>query len=118
MKLATRPAPVAEPWYSDGLGWAITAAGFVAGGVGLGLLSNASALRSDAKRELNVDTRIALESRADSRETTGIVLGLTGVAMLAAGVVKLILTGKKQPRSPGRVDVAFGVNWIGLQGKF
>ena len=118
VKLTTRPAPVPEPWYSDGVGWALAAAGLVAGGVGLGLLSNASALRSDAKRELNVDTRLALEARADSRETTGIVLGLTGAAILTAGVVKLIITGKKQPRRPSGVDVAFSVNWVGLQGRF
>jgi len=118
VKLTTRPAPVPEPWYSDGVGWALAAAGLVAGGVGLGLLSNASALRSDAKRELNVDTRLALEARADSRETTEIVLGLTGAAILTAGVVKLIITGKKQPRRPSGVDVAFSVNWVGLQGRF
>jgi len=118
VKLPPGGHPIPEPWYSDGVGWAITAAGFIAGGVGLGLLSNASALRSDAKRELNVDTRRALEARADTRETIGIVFALTGVATLAGGVVKLILTGHKQARTPGRVDVAFGVDWIGLRGRF
>lgn len=109
----------AAPWYSDGIGWSVSAAGLVLTGLSAGLLVSASSLRGDAKRELSAATRDELNSRADTRQTWGGALGVIGVAALSVGIVKLILHDKTpSPRSDRAISVLVLANSIQLRGRF
>ncbi|MCA9674428.1 MAG: hypothetical protein KC464_05230 [Myxococcales bacterium] len=108
---------VAAPWYADGLGWGISGGGAIASAIGAVLLLDASSLDDQAATEDREDVRTELRDRADSRRLWGTVVGGVGVAALAVGVVKLVLTpdAAEQP-SGGNVRLiasprSFGLAW-------
>ena len=105
------------PWYSDRTGLVISTTGVIVGVVGVGLLVNASSLRSDADRELSFAKKDELNSKADTRQTWATIFGVAGVAALGVGVVKLLLHDNKHPNT-NRLSVTVGFNSIRLQGRF
>jgi len=104
------PRPRPAPWHADTAAWGITSAGVVLGGVGIGLLANAAGLRSDADNEPSGAIRDELNSKANSRETFGVVVGIVGLAALAGGIVKLVLHDK--------ASVVVSPTSISLAGRF
>lgn len=81
------------------LAWGLTGAGVVGVGVGGALLWNASSLRDDANNTVDQSTRDALFEKADSRSLLGTVIGISGGALLAAGVITFVLDRPSDSRS-------------------
>jgi tetratricopeptide (TPR) repeat protein len=99
-----------EPWYRDSAGWALTGAGAIGVGVGAWMLADAADLERQANDSPMEPQRVALHDRASSRRVTGAIVGLGGVALLATGIVKLIV-------HPGDREEPIGTSWrIGITG--
>lgn len=115
------PARVAPmPWHADGAGWAIAGVGAVAAGVGGYLLLDARSLRADANAEPRDDVRADLDAKADSRQTWGAITTAAGVAVLAAGVVKLAITPgtPRDSRPRAQVSLVITPGTVALGGTF
>jgi tetratricopeptide (TPR) repeat protein len=114
---APPPAPPVEPrrWYEDQIGWGLAGVGLVAAGVGVALLVHGGSQASDAQATTDQQQAIDLnESARSSRRIGGIVAGV-GAALIAGGVVKMVL----YERDGGpRVAVAVAPGGIGLAGRF
>ncbi len=114
-----RPARTMAPWYSDGLGWGLVGAGAVGSLMGGFFLNDAASLDDEASREDRDDVRLELRDKADSRRTWGYVTGGVGVAVLAAGIVRLVLTpGSETPNEEDTVSVQVGARYIGLAARW
>lgn len=100
---------VARPWYDDWVGWTAVGAGVAAGGAGAYLLLDARSLRDDAAHEPRDLARKDLDARADSRQTWGTVATAAGVAVLAAGVIKLAITPEARRETNPRAQVSLQV---------
>ena len=111
-----RARDVARPWYSDRWGWALSGAGLAVAGVGVGFLVHASLVEKDADQANEIDAP-RLYAKADDERTVGTIAAAVGAAGLTAGVVKLILHDQPPSRG-GSIEVAFGLQWIGLRGSF
>jgi len=81
------PVSRGPDWFGIGL----VSAGSVGVLVGGGLLWNASSLRSDANKTADQTERDALYEKADTRTLVGGIVGGVGVAVLATGVIKLVI---------------------------
>jgi hypothetical protein len=100
---ATPAAPIAAPvavqatttprapWYKDYVGDGLVAGGVVAGVVGIVLYRSALSVRDDADHATDYQTFSSLVDRAHSRQTTALVVGIGGAALVVAGAVHLVL---------------------------
>lgn len=84
--LTASPSP-SHDWFAFGL----IGAGTVGALTGGGFFWNAHGLRSDANATSNQVHRDALYERADTRTLIGGIVGGVGVAVLATGVIKLVI---------------------------
>lgn len=105
-----------EPWYHDWFGWGIGGAGVVAGGFGIGLLANAASIRDDASIEPDQARARLLNERADDRRLIGAVLGITGVALVATGALKLVI--HDSPTTSSTATLLFSPTGVALSGTF
>jgi hypothetical protein len=80
-----------EPWYRDGVGWALTGAGLIAASVGGWLILDAGHLDEQANSNPIQPERVALHDRASTRRLEGALVGIGGLALLGTGIVKLIV---------------------------
>lgn len=87
-------------WYADRIGWAITGAGVVGVGVGVGLLVSSSGLSDDAQNATTELERADLHERADSRRRLGFVVAGVGAAVAVGGIVKLVLVPDRGETAP------------------
>jgi tetratricopeptide (TPR) repeat protein len=117
VRLRDEPVDRAEPWYQDRWGWALTGAGLAGVAVGGGLLINASNLEADASDATNQQDRERWKDRQRSRATLGTIVGLGGVSLLVAGVVKLAVYPREQERT-ARWHVAVSGNGVMVFGQF
>lgn len=117
--LQPRPArtPGIDAWYQDYFGWVLAGAGFVVGGVGVGLDANASSLRDDANRTSNQQQQVSLRNTADSRELAGTILAIGGGAILVTGIVKLAIHDH-EPSMPSAVSIALSPSGVFVFGRF
>lgn len=99
-----------EPWYRDRIGWSLAAAGVVGVGVSSALFVNAKSIESDANDQPIQTDREALRDRASGRRTIATIVGIGGVGLLAAGLVKLAL------RPPDREEIVTTSLNIGITG--
>jgi tetratricopeptide (TPR) repeat protein len=116
---ATQPALVVEDrrWYQDPIGWTLVGAGLVAIGVGAGFLILSNGLSDDAKTATD---QSHAQSLLDSSHTFQVAGGVTigvGAALVAGGVVKMVLYDKG-PHTDPKVSVALGLDGIHLSGTF
>jgi len=104
-------------WYQDRLGWVLAGVGAAGVGAGAALLLNGRSLQDQANREPISSERQQLRDDSSARTTAGVLVGGVGVAVLAAGTLKLLLT-------PGRdvthsaISITIAPRWVGLQGRF
>lgn len=115
------PAWVAPaPWHADVAGWALAGVGAVAAGAGGYLLLDARSLRADANDEPRDDVRADLDAKADSRQTWGAITTAAGVAVLAAGVIKLAITpgAPRDSRPRAQVSLVITPGNVALGGTF
>jgi hypothetical protein len=87
------PEPGADPprWYTDWLGWSLTAGGLALAGAGVAFTVKAGSLRDEADGAGDEGRVRSLRDRADRDEVLGYVgIGL-GAALAVSGIVKLVL---------------------------
>lgn len=115
--VAPTRAALAPHWYQDRMGWILTGVGVAVVVTGAGFLVNARSLEDQANREPLSSERMRLRDDSSSRRTIGAVAAGAGLAVLGAGVIKLVLT----PNTPTRREsfqVAVAPHWIAIQGRF
>ena len=84
------------------LGWGVTAAGVVGGGVATWLAFDAAGLDRDSKDTSRlISDRVNLEHRADSRRSTALIVGIGSGSAVVLGVVTLRLPGREDARPTG-----------------
>lgn len=91
--------PKTKVWYKDPLGGALTGAGVVGLGLGVGLLAVGS---STAKKASDEDTQTGYEdqrSRATSLRNGGAIAASIGGALVVGGVVRYLLVTRKGKES-------------------
>jgi len=123
---APEPAPpVAEParepvrrtvtraWYRDRLGLALTGGGVVAGVAGIVVWTSARSDRDAADGAATYDEFAALVDRAHGKQTTALVLGAMGVALVGAGAVHLYLHRKDEVLLVAPTAGGAAVSWSG-----
>lgn len=108
----------AQRWYTDTLGWTFAGAGFVGVVVGGGFFLDASRLRDDANRSTSQQERSALQDKADSRTLSGAVIGVAGVGLLGAGIVKLALFKDASSSTATAWDFAVSRDGVFAVGRF
>jgi tetratricopeptide (TPR) repeat protein len=110
------PVAAEEPprWYADPLAWSFVAGGVVLLGGGSWLLASAESLRDEGDAALTPERMDVLYDRADTRETFGWVAGGVGVAVVVAGVVKLVVHEPSTERLSLRPSAGgMGIVWSG-----
>lgn len=106
-----------DPWYEDGVGWTITGAGAVAGGVALWLFLDAKSLDDQANTEPNQDMQNTLRNRASDRKLAGSITGVVGAIGFVAGIVKLAIAPSAQTSSTA-LNVGVSRDSIFVIGRF
>jgi len=89
--LGTTTAVGPAPWYTDYLGDGLVAGGVVAGVVGIVFYRGALSDRDDADHATDYQAFSSLIDRAHTKQTTALVFGIGGAALVSAGAVRLIL---------------------------
>lgn len=100
----TTPVTKSPDWFGIGMVGA-GGAGLIVGG---GLLWDAHSLRSDGNSTADQTQRDALYEKADRRTLVGGIVGGVGVAVLATGVIKLIVgrSSGSNPKTAWNVNVS------------
>jgi tetratricopeptide (TPR) repeat protein len=114
--IAAAPAvgsPAPEPWYADGVGWGLAAGGVIALGGSAALLVSAAGLDDDANHTSMQRASDELHDRAYTRSLAGAALGIGGVALLATGIVKLVVTPTARTETAGVAIAPGGVSVFG-----
>jgi hypothetical protein len=85
------PEPVAEttkPWFKDPLGDTLVGLGLIGVGLGTVMLISSHSAAQDSTSAPNIDAFKALDDKAKSRGTIGLVAGVGGAALIVAGVIR------------------------------
>ncbi|MDQ3366354.1 MAG: tetratricopeptide repeat protein [Myxococcota bacterium] len=110
------PAP---PWYEDTFGWVLAVGGAAGIGASAYLFVDANALEADADMQIDQGKRDELRQRASSRRTTGVIVGLGSVALLATGVVRLALRPDDRDQTvTTSLNIGVGTNSVFVVGRF
>jgi hypothetical protein len=87
----TPPVEGGRRWYSDPIALSLLGAGAVASGVGVGFLVSAQSASSKSKTAPDYPTAQSLKHTAEQRGTIGMASTIGGGALLAGGVVWIVL---------------------------
>jgi len=114
--MVTASPSMSRDWFAFGLIGAGTV-GVLAGG---GFFGNAHSLRSDANTTTNQVQRDALYEKADTRTLIGGIVGGVGVAVIATGVIKLVIGSGSAgtPASSSAFNVGASSNSVFVFGRF
>lgn len=104
-------------WYQDRGGWILAGVGIATVATGAGFLVSGRSLANQANREPNQRERLSLRDDSSFRTKIGAVAGGVGLAVLGAGVIKLILTPGAARRGES-IQVSVAPRWIAIQGSF
>jgi len=123
---APTPAPAAAPlpvpaqphaghraWYSDKLGVGLAAGGLVTGIVGIVMYTGARSDRDEADSAPTYDEYVSLVDRAHTKQTTALVLGVAGTALVAAGGIHIWMHGKDETVVVAPTAGGAAVSWSG-----
>ncbi len=102
------------------LGWSLTAAGVVGGGVTTWLAVSAASLRDDAQDVSRpTSERLDLEDRSDSRRRTAFIVGVGSGAAIVLGIVTLALPARDAaPRRTSAWNVGLTGHGVAVFGRF
>ena len=107
--------PAATPWYSDGIGDSLLAAGVVTTGFGVGLFMVSASDADAADSALTEADHIRFEKRARSRRTMAVISLAAGGALIGGAVFRYLTrdTGEKRTSlavwsSPSSFGVSLG----------
>lgn len=102
------------------LGWGLTAAGVVGGGVTTWLAVSAGGLDNDAKNtSRTISDRVELQDRADSRRRVALIVGIGSGAAVVLGVVTLLLPARADARATaGTWTLGITGNGVAVSGAF
>jgi tetratricopeptide (TPR) repeat protein len=117
----TEPAAPGDSSSSQGKDWlgiGLVAVGGVGVVVGGGLLWDAHSINDDANNTADQKSRDALHSKADTRSLTGTIVGVAGVAVLATGVIKLVVGHHHATPTTARWDVGASSDSVFVFGRF
>jgi tetratricopeptide (TPR) repeat protein len=110
--------PVASPWYEDVIGDALVGGGVVSGVLSIVFYRQMSAKLEDAESATTYEGHQAARADAASKRNVSLVFGISGVALVGAGVTRYMLrdTGER----PRKVTVAptTGGGVIAVTGRF
>ena len=106
------------PWYYDGVAWALAGSGLVIGGIGGGLLLDASSLRDDANHASTQVEQNSLNQKADSRTLAGSILAIGGGALLVTGIIKLAIHAGPSPSQRSALAIGVTANGFVVAGTF
>jgi len=104
---------VTRPWYRDRLGLALTGGGVVTGVAAILVWTSARSDRNAADGAATYDEFDSLVDRAHTKQTTALVLGATGVALVGAGAVHLYLHRKDEVLVVAPTAGGAAVSWSG-----
>jgi tetratricopeptide (TPR) repeat protein len=108
-----------EAWYRDGIGWGLVGVGAVGLGISTYLVINAKGLEDDANDQQFQTDRDELRDRASSRRTIGTVVGIGGVGLLVAGLVKLAVhPPDREEAVTTSLNVGFTGDGVFVMGRF
>jgi tetratricopeptide (TPR) repeat protein len=95
----------------DWLGWSLTGSGLIALGVSGVLFYRASQLNGQGDAETDMQARQSFYDQASSRNVAGVIVGLGGVALTTAGLIKLAI----HPHAPSPSSaIHIGINSRGV----
>lgn len=104
-----------ERWYSDKAGWTLVGVGVIATAAGVGFLVHASDVADRAGAAVDEDEAVRLNDSSDRYRLGGRVAAVAGAAVAIAGVAKLAI---HDGRAKTRAELAVGLGWVGVQGRF
>lgn len=92
-------ATTASPPGTDWVGWGLTGTGVATMGTAGAVLLSASHLSDQANMESDTRRWNQLHDQASIRSTVGVVIGIGGIGLTAAGVIKLVLRAREMTHS-------------------
>lgn len=107
-----------SPRGPDWFGWGMAATGVAAMGAAGALLLSSSHLSDQANTELDVRQRNQLHDQAGTRSTVGVVIGIGGIGLTTAGIIKLVLHGRDTARHTAALDIGITSNGAFVVGSF
>jgi hypothetical protein len=103
----------------DWVGWSLTGTGVAAMGAAGAAFLSASHLRDQANMEPDTVRRNQLHDQARTRSTVGAVIGIGGIGLTAAGVLKLVLHSRETAHSTAAsLDIGITSNGAFVVGTF
>lgn len=102
----------------DWFGWGLAGAGVATMSAAGALLFNASRLSDQANMELDTVRWSQKHEQARYRSTVGAIIGIGGIGLTAAGVIKLVLHAGETRRTSAAVVLRITSNSASVQGCF
>jgi tetratricopeptide (TPR) repeat protein len=114
----TPPVEGGRRWYTDPIALSLLGAGAVASGVGAGFLVSAQSASNRSKTAPDYPTAQSLKHTAEQRGTIGMVSTIGGGALLAGGVVWIVLHRDTRERRAVTGWLAPGGGGLAITGPF
>ena len=108
-----------SPTGTDWLGWGMAGAGVAAMGGAAALFFSSSHLIDQANNEPDTRRRNQLHDQAGTRNTIGVIVGIGGIGLTAAGIIKLVLHSREMaPAHTTTLEIGITSNSAFVVGRF